>query len=95
LLIGPRGTVISYSIQRYQPPEPYPVNDPYEPVVIATVAFEEAGLQIPGALINVNPDDIPIGLQVDTVVDVLRTGSDGTQWLTWRFSPPKSATSGD
>jgi uncharacterized protein len=84
ILLSPTGTVVSYTVQRYAPPEPFPPADDYEPMVIVTVSFAE-GLQVPGALIGVPPDEVRVGLHVRTVADVLYR-SDGLDHLTWRFA---------
>lgn len=83
-----RGTIRSYTIQHYPPPDPYVAPDPFEPFVLVTVEFPE-GLQIPGQLVGVaaDYDEIVIGQAVDVVIAPLYTDEHGVTRLTWKFDP--------
>jgi uncharacterized OB-fold protein len=59
-------------------------------MVLVTVAFKE-GLQIPGQLVGLDPDEVRIGEEVQTIVDVLFTTDDGQDMLTWKFRPVGSS----
>jgi hypothetical protein len=84
-VLGRQATVVSYTVQRFAPPEPFPATDPYVPMIMVTALFEE-GLQIPGQLIGVDSDVAPMGAEVETVADVLWVAEDGTEMVTWKFS---------
>lgn len=81
------GTVVSYTVQHYVPPEPYPAPAGWEPVAIATVVFAEQGLQVPGQLVGVDPADLAVGLVVETVAATLYVDDDGAERQTWKFRP--------
>jgi uncharacterized protein len=78
-----RGTLLSYTIQHYPPPPPYPVRTSYQPFILGTVALE--GLQIPGEILGCGLDDVRVGLEVEVVVDTLYFDEVGDEALTWKF----------
>lgn len=86
-LMAPTGTLVSYTIQHYAPPEPYPAPAEWEPVAIGTVAFAEQGLQVPGQLTGIDPADLRVGLTVETVAATLYVDDDGVERQTWKFRP--------
>lgn len=90
VLLGPEATVASWTVQRYTPPPPFPAADPYQPMVIVTAAFDE-GLQVPGQLVGLSPDEVRVGLRVRTVAGVLYRSADGIEHLTWKFAPLDAA----
>ncbi len=85
-LMSPTGTLVSYTVQHYAPPEPYPAQAGWEPVGIGTVTFAE-GLQVPGQLTGVDLADLKVGLTVETVVATLYVDDDGAERQTWKFRP--------
>ena len=87
MLFSRRGTLVSWTVQRYAPPPPY-VSDPatFQPFAIGTVALPE-GIQIPGQLTGIDIDDDEDGIEVELVVDTLYEDDEGCQVLTWKFAP--------
>ena len=85
------GRLMSYTIQHYPPPPPYPAPDrsAWTPEPIGTVALPE-GLQVPGSLLGIQPDQLRLGIEVRIVARVLYVGSDGVNRLSWAFQPTAS-----
>lgn len=90
--LSPRGTLVSFTVQRYAPPPPFVAPDPYEPMPMGTVAFPE-GLQVPGMLTGIGADDLRVGIEVEVTEAPLYVADDGTPRLTWKFQPVQQATS--
>ena len=90
-LLSPFGTLVSYTVQHFQPPWPYPEPEKWEPVGIGTAVFDE-GLQIPAQIVGWNLDDLAVGLRVEVVSDVLGLDEEGVERLTWKFRPTADGT---
>jgi uncharacterized OB-fold protein len=86
LLLSPYGTLVSYTVQHYQPPWPYPVPEKWEPVGIGTAIFDE-GLQIPAQITGWDLDKLAVGLRVEVVSAVLDNADGGDEQQTWKFRP--------
>ena len=84
-LLARRGTLISYTVQHYPPPPPYPAPDPFVPFILGTVALPD-GLQVPGHIVGVSPVQVRVGLEVEVVVDQLSVDASGTPTLMWKFA---------
>lgn len=85
------GRVVSFTVQRYQPPPPFPTADHYEPVVICMVAFDEEGLTIPGQMVGIEAEQVSTGMEVEVTADTLYRATDGTPMLTWKFIPARTS----
>lgn len=92
VLLGRRGTLVSFTVQRYTPPPPFPQGE-YEPAVLGTVVLEE-GIQVPGQVVDCGPDDIEVGMDVELVVDTLYVDDAGNDALTWAFRVASSKGDG-
>lgn len=92
-LMAPTGTLVSYTIQHYTPPDPYPTPTDWEPVGIGTVVFAEQGLQVPGQLTGIDLDDLRVGITVETAAATLYVDEDGVERQTYKFRPVPPAGS--
>ena len=86
LLLSRRGTLVSWTVQRYPPPPPYRASDPFEPFGLGTVAFAE-GIQVAGQMTGCDLADLAVGIEVEVVVDTLYLDAEGNEALTWKFAP--------
>jgi uncharacterized protein len=93
-LLWPYGTLVSYTVQHYQPPWPYPEPESWEPMGLGTAIFDE-GLQIPAQITGWDLEDLAVGLRVEVVADVLGRDEDGVERLTWKFRPTAHVASTD
>jgi uncharacterized OB-fold protein len=87
------GVVVSYTVQRYRPPEPFVAPDPFEPMPMATVAFPE-GIQVPGMLTGIALTDLRVGIEVEVCAVPLYTDPAGVEALTYAFLPVATAADG-
>ena len=77
-----RGTVWSYTDNRYQPPAPYVSPDPFEPYTIAAVELADEGLVVLGQLVT--GDAVTIGDDVEIVLDTLFE-DDANEYVVWKW----------
>ncbi len=98
-----RGTLWSWTDAQYQPPPPYvPVTDPHEPFCIAAVELAEEKMVVLGQVpAGVTVDDLRLGMEMELVIDVLRTETDEetgeeVEVVVWKWAPlePAAATDG-
>jgi len=76
------GTVYSYTVQQYQPPEPFRM-EPAGPYALGMVDFPE-GLRVWG--IFTRKDRLRIGMAVETVAGKLFEDADA-EYVTWMWKP--------
>ena len=87
--LSTRGTLWSYTENRYPPPAPYPAADPFEPFAIAAVELSKEGLIVLG---KVNEGtlatDLKVGMEMELTTMPLFTGDDGVQRIVyaWRIA---------
>ncbi len=84
-----RGTVWSYTENRYPPPAPYPPSDPFEPFAIAAVELADEGLIILGKVVQGTlAADLRVGIEMELTTMALYTDDDGVERATyaWRIA---------
>ena len=82
-----RGTLWSYTENRYAPPPPFPATDPFEPYAIAAVELAAEGLVILGQVAKgVLAADLKVGMEMEVELDVLRR-DDEHDYLVWVWAP--------
>jgi uncharacterized OB-fold protein len=73
-----RGTVWSYTENRYPPPAPYPATEPFEPFAIAAVELVDEGLIILGKVADgALAADLKVGMEMELTTMPLYTDEDG------------------
>ncbi|MCU1460527.1 MAG: hypothetical protein JWO37_602 [Acidimicrobiales bacterium] len=77
-----RGTVWSYTDNRYQPPPPYMSPDPFEPYTIAAVELAGEGLVVLGQMVA--GELVAIGDEVEVVLDTLFE-DDSNEYVMWKW----------
>ena len=80
-----RGTLHSFTIQRYQPPPLFRM-DNWSPYALGLVDLGD-GLQVMGMLTGVALDAISIGMPVKLVVEPLYADADSGEISTYKFAP--------
>src|SRR5690606_13345561 len=61
-----RGTLWSYTENRYAPPPPYPAPDPFEPFAVAAVALADEGLIVLGKVVEGTlAADLKVGMEME------------------------------
>ena len=80
-----RGTLYSFTIQRYQPPPLFRM-DNWSPYALGLVDLGN-GLQVMGMLTGVALDAISIGMPMKLVVEPLYADADNREISTYKFAP--------
>jgi uncharacterized protein len=82
-----RGTLWSFTDNRYQPPPPYVSPDPFEPYAIAAVELEAEQMVVLGQLVpGVDIADLRGGQPVELVLGPLYSDDDH-EYLVWKWKP--------
>jgi uncharacterized OB-fold protein len=89
-MLGRRGTLWSYTVQRFQPKEPYAGPEPFEPYGVGYVELPD-GVIVESRLTTADPDELEIGAPMELVIEPFSTRTDGTQTMTFAFAPAADA----
>lgn len=93
--LSSRGTVWSYTENRYAPPPPYPAPDPFEPYALAAVQLEREGLVVLGKVAHgVLAADLKVGMEMQLEIEPLFTDDDGVTKLVYVWAPAAPAKGG-
>lgn len=84
-LLSPRGVLFSYTVQHYQPPPLFRMQD-WRPYAIGLVELDE-GLRVMGMLSGVELDQIRIGEAYVLASEMLYRDEDGREVRTHVFAP--------
>ena len=79
------GKLLSYTIQRYQPPPLFRMDD-WAPYPIGLIDLG-AGVQVMGMLTDVAHEDIRIGMPLTLVIELLFTDAVRGSVSTYKFAP--------
>lgn len=73
-----RGTLWSYTENRYAPPLPYPSPDPFEPFAVAAVELADEGIIVLGKVVEGTlAADLKVGMEMELTTMLLYTDEDG------------------
>jgi uncharacterized OB-fold protein len=76
--LSARGTLWSYTENRYPPPAPYPAPDPFEPFAIAAVELADEGIIVLGKVVEGTlAADLKVGMEMELTTMPLFTDDDG------------------
>lgn len=83
--LSPTGIVDTYSDMSYPPPPPYVVKkEDWVPTPVVSVKMPE-GIHIIGMMDDCKPEEVSIGMEVQTVIRVLYTNKNGEELVGWKF----------
>lgn len=85
--LSTRGTLWSYTENRYAPPPPYPSPDPFEPFAVAAVELAKEGLIVLGKVVEGTlAADLKVGMEMELTTMPLYTGDGGVERVVhaWR-----------
>ena len=75
-----RGTLWSYTENRYQPPVPYPQQEQFEPFAVAAVQLAEEGIIVLGKVVEGTlAADLKVGMEMELTTMPLYVGDDGVE----------------
>jgi uncharacterized OB-fold protein len=78
--LSTRGTLWSYTENRYPPPAPYPAPDPFEPFAIAAVELADEGIIVLGKVVEGTlAADLKVGMEMELATMTLFTDADGVE----------------
>jgi uncharacterized OB-fold protein len=87
--LSTRGTLWSYTENRYAPPPPYPSPDPFEPFAVAAVELADEGLIVLGKVVEGTlAADLKVGMEMELTTMPLFTDDDGVERIVyaWRIA---------
>ena len=90
-LLAPRGTLWSWTVQRFQPKEPYIGPEPFEPYGVGYIDLDGEVL-VEARLTTADADELEIGQPMEVVVVPFTTQADGTDVVTFAFRPCSGET---
>jgi len=85
VLLGPRGSIYSWSVSYMKPPAAV-VDAPYG---LATIELPE-GVHVQAALTNVDLKKLEIGMEMETVLFKIKEDAEGNDVVGYMFQPAKS-----
>ena len=96
--LSTRGTLWSYTENRYPPPAPYPAADPFEPFAIAAVELAHEGIIVLGKVVEGTlAADLKVGMEMELTTMPLFTDDDGVERIVhaWRRAGDDAARSNE
>ena len=89
-----RGTLWSYTENRYAPPPPYPSPDPFEPFAVAAVQLADEGLIVLGKVVEGTlAADLLVGMEMELTTMPLYIDDDGIERTVYAWTIAKAARS--
>ena len=84
-----RGTLWTWTVQRFMPKPPYHSNETPETFQPYGVGYLElpGGVRVEGRLTENDPEKIRIGMEMDVVFDTWRTEDNGDEIISFFFRP--------
>jgi uncharacterized OB-fold protein len=84
-----RGTVWSYTENRYAPPPPYPSPDPFEPFAVAAVELADEGVIVLGKVVaGTLAADLRVGIEMELTTERLYTDDAGVERVVYAWRIP-------
>jgi uncharacterized OB-fold protein len=93
ILLGPRGTLYSVTVQTYRPPALF-VMDDWKPYALGLVDLPE-GIRVMAMLCGRSPQDWRIGEAVALTTGALSRDTQGREVLTYQFQPLEASRACD
>jgi len=82
-----RGTLWSFTDNRYRPPAPYVSAEPFEPYAIAAVELADERMVVLGQVVSgVGADRLRAGMEMELVLETLYS-DDANEYLIWKWKP--------
>jgi len=82
-----RGTLWSFTDNRYTPPPPYVAPDPFEPYAIAAVELAAERMVVLGQVVRgVGTERLRAGMEMELILDTLYS-DDANDYVVWKWRP--------
>jgi len=82
--LSPRGTLYSFTVQRFRPPPPYRGPEKFEPYGVGMIELPE-GLRVTSVLADKDPDGLRVGMEMELIVSKLFADDLGRDVLGYKF----------
>lgn len=83
-----RGTLWSYTENRYQPPAPYPQVESFKPFAVAAVQLADEGIIVLGKVIEGTlAADLKVGMEMELTTMPLYSGDDDVTRVVYAWKP--------
>jgi len=79
-----RGTLYSFTVQRFQPPPPYRAPEKFEPYGVGMIELAE-GLRVTAVLADADPDSLCVGIEMELIVTTFFQDEIGRDVLGYKF----------
>ena len=85
--LSPRGTLYTWTIQRFPPPPPY-VGDTenFVPFAVGYIELPE-GVRVEARLLGADADSLAIGMEMEIAVEPFSVDGEGREVVTFAFAP--------
>lgn len=90
MALSRRGTLWSYTENRYQPPAPYPQTEQFEPFAVAAVQLSDEGIIVLGKVVDGTlAADLKVGMEMELTTMPLYVDDDGVtrSVYAWKVVP--------
>jgi uncharacterized OB-fold protein len=85
--LSARGTLWSFTDNRYAPPPPYPAREPFEPYGVAAVELVDEGMVVLGQLaMGTDVATLSLGAAMELVVEPLYEDDESVRTV-WKWKP--------
>jgi uncharacterized OB-fold protein len=85
--LSARGTLWSFTDNRYAPPTPYPAREPFEPYGVAAVELVDEGMVVLGQLaMGTDVATLSLGAAMELVVEPLYEDDESVRTV-WKWKP--------
>lgn len=81
-----RGSLYSFTVQRFKPPPPYRGPDPFVPYGVGMVELPE-GVRITSVLEESDPAQLRVGMEVELLITTFFEDDEGNEVLAYKFKP--------
>jgi uncharacterized OB-fold protein len=79
-----RGTLYSFTMQRFKPPPPYRGPEPFQPYGVGMVELPE-GLLVTAVLEETDPANLRVGMEMELVIASFFEDAEGNEILGYKF----------
>lgn len=82
--LSQRGTLYSFTVQRFRPPPPYRGPEEFKPYGVGMIELPE-GLRVTAVLADENPDSLQLGMEMELIVTKFFEDDMGRDVVSYKF----------
>jgi len=88
-VFAPTGTIFTYTVQRYPPPQPHAVPEPWTPRPLAWIDLDK-GPRVMG-VVDCEPETVAIGSRVRLRCEIGWIDAEGCKVVSYKFEPAEQS----